>query len=474
MKAGRFEAAVLTLFLLSGAYQLFIPPLIGIADNGDFERMRIPNGLMRIPDETTDQRFDFFHSKFAIVPKKDYGIYYFHSSTHLFVSAARWLNEHFIDRGIFDVRMLGAVYLACFLLGIYLLLRASCEWQFKWRCLFAVSLLVLFTDVAYSAYFNSFYSEPTALIALPLIVGSSVLLIYRRKAAPVWLTLYFIAATIMVTAKPMYVPYAAIFVPFGIYLARLGAFRFRYVLAGVLSCGLLALGIWYQSFTPEWLRMKASYIAIFGTLLQDSQNPAVDAAAMNLKPEWIRYIGSTPYDTDSPVVVDPAFVQDFSRRVQTMTIPKFLVTHPAELYKVAADIAPQMVITEPDYAGYYEQSSGKPALSKPAAIWSSVRAHLFPAKLWLLILYFASGAAALVAAFRRNISELGRALLLLYTLLVAFAAITYAVPLFVMASIDTRYSAPFVQAFDFSLILAAGMVLWKLGFIIQPASLPNE
>jgi hypothetical protein len=146
----------------------------------------------------------------------------------------------------------------------------------------------------------------------PLIVGSSVLLIYRRKAAPVWLTLYFIAATIMVTAKPMYVPYAAIFVPFGISTWRglehsASAMCWR----GVLSCGLLALGIWYQSITPEWLRMKASYIAIFGTLLQDSQNPAVDAAAMNLKPEWIRYIGSTPYDTDSPVVVDPAFVQDF-------------------------------------------------------------------------------------------------------------------------------------------------------------------
>jgi len=332
----------------------------------------------------------------------------------------------------------------------------------------------MFTDVAYSAYFNSFYSEPTALIALPLIVGSAVLLIYRRKAAPVMLTLYFVFATIMVTAKPMYVPYAAIFIPFGIYLARLGGFRFRYVLAGALSCGLLALGVWYQSFTPEWLRMKAGYIAIFGTLLPDSHDPATDAAALNLKPEWLRYVGSTPYDADSPAVTDKTFYKDFTQRVQSTTIPKFLVTHPAELYKVAAEIAPQMVITEPDYAGYYEESSGRPAHSKPTAPWSIIRAHMFPAKLWLLVLYFVSGLVALLTASRRNISEHSRALLLLYTLLVAFAAITYAVPLFVMASIDTRYSAPFVQAFDLSLILAAGIILWKLGFIIQPASLANE
>jgi hypothetical protein len=97
MKPGRFEIAVLTLFLLIGVYQLFIPPLIGIADNGDFERMRIPNGISRIPSEATDQRFSYVISKFAIVPKPDVGIYYYHSSTHLFVAAARWLNVHLIS-----------------------------------------------------------------------------------------------------------------------------------------------------------------------------------------------------------------------------------------------------------------------------------------------------------------------------------------------------------------------------------------
>jgi hypothetical protein len=474
MKPGRFEAAVLTLFLLAGVYQLFIPPLIGIADNGDFERTRIPNGLLRIPEETTDQRFNFFHSKFAIVPKKDFGIYYFHSSTHLFVAVARWLNEHFVNRRIFDIRVLAAVYLTCFLLGIYLVLRASCEWKFKWRCLLAVSLLVMFTDTAYTAYFSSFYSEPTALVALPAIVGCTALLIYRRRAAVISLTGYFIAATVLVTAKPMYVPFAAIFIPFGIYLARLTAFRYRYVLAAALSCGLLALGVWYQSFTPEWLRMKASYIAIFSNLLQDSPDPGADLTALNLKPEWIRYIGSTPYDDDSPAVIDPAFPAEFSKRVRTLTIPKFLLTHPAQLYRVATDIAPQFVITEPDYAGYYEESSGKPALSQPVAVWSSIRAHIFPARLWLLILYFVSGVMALVAGFRRNIREDQRAVLFLYGLLVAYGAITFVVPLFTMASIDTRYSAGFVQALDFSMILAAGMALRQLGLIIQPASMPNE
>jgi hypothetical protein len=108
------------------------------------------------------------------------------------------------------------------------------------------------------------------------------------------------------------------------------------------------------------------------------------------------------------------------------------------------------------------------------AVWSSIRAQIFPARLWLLILYFVSGVMALVAGFRRNIREDQRAVLFLYGLLVAYGAITFVVPLFTMASIDTRYSAGFVQALDFSMILATGMALRQLGLIIQPASMPNE
>jgi hypothetical protein len=162
MKAGRFEAAVLTLFLLISPYQLFIPPLIGIADNGDFERMRIPNGLMRIPDERTDQRFDFFHSKFAIVPQKGLRhllLPFIHSSVCRRGTVVERTFHRPRDLRCPDAwRRLSVVLPA----GNLSSSESDREWQFKWRCLLAISLFILFTDVAYFAYFNSFYSEPTA------------------------------------------------------------------------------------------------------------------------------------------------------------------------------------------------------------------------------------------------------------------------------------------------------------------------
>ena len=196
---------------------------------------------------------------------------------------------------------------------------------------------------------------------------------------------------------------------------------------------MLAVG--YQAVTPEWLRMKASYIAIFSVLLPESPNPESDLLALNLKPEWIRYIGTTPYDADGPVETDAAFRTEFTNRVRTLTIPLFLVARPLQLYRVASRIAPQLVTTLPDYAGYYEESSGKPPRTKPPAPWSSMRAWIFPASLWLVILYFVSGVVAFGLSLRKTANEFMRGILLLYSLLVAFGAIIFLVPIVTMASI---------------------------------------
>jgi hypothetical protein len=462
MRPGRFEVVVLTLFLAVVIYQLFLPPVIGIADNGDFPRLRYPNGLSKIPSEDQDQRFNYFYSKFAIVPEPNVGIYYFHTSSHLFVGAARWLNVLFINREVFDIRVLAALYLICFLLGFYLILIFSRRFAFHWRCLLAAALFGIFTDTAYTAYFNSFYSEPTGLTALIVIVGCSLLLVAGQSGIPA-LAGYFAATGLFVTAKPMYVPFAALLVPFGLYLTRFVSLKYRYVWTGVVSIILLLLAAGYQAVTPEWLRMKASYIAIFEVLLPDSPNPDSDLLALNLKTEWKQYIGTSPYDADGPVETDAAFRSDFTNRVRTLTIPRFLLARPMQLYRVASSIAPQLVMTLPDYAGYYEQSSGKPPRSKPFAPWSSIRARVFPASLWLVMLHFFSGVVAFGWSFRKSANEFTRGILLLYTLLVGIAAIIFLVPIVTMASFDTRYSITFVSALDLCLIIAGGLILnWAM------------
>src|SRR5206468_2285737 len=99
-----FELMVLALFLLIIIYQVFIPPVMGMADNGDFERVRRPNGIYRMPTEETEQRFDYLVVKFGMSESRA-PMYYF-TSTQYFVALARWLNVHFISRDVFDVRVM--------------------------------------------------------------------------------------------------------------------------------------------------------------------------------------------------------------------------------------------------------------------------------------------------------------------------------------------------------------------------------
>ena len=74
-------------------------------------------------------------------------------------------------------------------------------------------------------------------------------------------------------------------------------------------------------------------------------------------------------------------------------------------------------------------------------------------------------------AFRAKLNEFIRGMLLLYSLLVAFGAVVFLLPIFTMAWFDTRYSITFASAFDMSLILAAGMLLH---WIMLKKTLPKK
>src|SRR5262245_46484675 len=124
MKPQRLEIAVLTIFVAVVGYQLFLPPIIGIADNGDFIRLLLPAGLRQIPTEFFDNYFHFFNSEYHIVARPtDYDG--FKSSSVLLVRAARWINIRLFSEVVFDVRVLGALHLFLFLVGVYLVLVSS-------------------------------------------------------------------------------------------------------------------------------------------------------------------------------------------------------------------------------------------------------------------------------------------------------------------------------------------------------------
>jgi len=85
---------------------------------------------------------------------------------------------------MFDVRALGAIHLALFLLGVWLLLRLSARLGLATRAVIALLLALVFCDVGYAAYFNSLYSEPGSFVFLFLALAAAIGLAKQPASLP--------------------------------------------------------------------------------------------------------------------------------------------------------------------------------------------------------------------------------------------------------------------------------------------------
>src|ERR1700733_6729102 len=120
MKPTRFEMAVLVIAAAIIVYVNFVPPLVGIADSGDFGRVLSRTGLQHVSDNRDDRYFFYFNSKYRIVPRlPDEAVFEPYTSSALpVVRLARWLSIRAGYTEIFDIRVVAALWALIFLFGL--------------------------------------------------------------------------------------------------------------------------------------------------------------------------------------------------------------------------------------------------------------------------------------------------------------------------------------------------------------------
>ena len=156
--SGVLVAAVLAVAATILSLQLFVPPIVGLADNRDYERVMGYAGFQHTSAVPAERHFSFLRSKYAVVdPGWFRGGY--HSSETLLAFAARGVHLLFAGRALFDIRLMGAIHAVLFLLALAGLIRACRDLTLAARIVAAVLLVFFFTDVGYVAPFNSFYSQ---------------------------------------------------------------------------------------------------------------------------------------------------------------------------------------------------------------------------------------------------------------------------------------------------------------------------
>lgn len=408
------------------SFQLFVPPPIGLADNGDFPRLA---GRFSLCPEAGWERdkFDYFVAQYRESPACywDSGI---PSSATFPVCAARAL-----DRGpAFDIRALGAVQTALFA-GIAAFLPSAA--------------LLCFTDVSYVAFFNSFYMDGGALLfCLATIAAAAAMLRGHRAAA----LAFAVASLLLVTSKTQHAPLA---LPLGVFLI---VFTRPRALAIVGAFALLGAAAFMTSTTPLDYKASNLWNSIFETLLPEAADRDAALEALGLGPEYAPYIGRNAYQFP-----DMRTAEHWTRALYAGTgyfaMARYYAVHPAEALSRTWRSAAQMYQLRPLYLGNYKREEGRPPRTRTQAFgwWTGAKSWLYHRAPWLAaLLYLASGAMLWRSRYRP-----------LLWLLLAMGAIEFALATFADSIVDYRHFFLFHALSDAWLVLA-----WTVTDFFSPNS----
>jgi hypothetical protein len=375
------------------AHQLLVPPIIGLADNGDFDRVTRPLNLSVVAPPL-ERYVSWVWPTYRVerLPPRRYL-----SSELLVAAAARAAAALFPPRGRFDLRWMGATHAAALLVAAFFLWRESADLSLAARAAGFGFALLAFTDVGYVAPLNSFYTQAGSLVFLAATIAFGTASARRPgRLAP--LAGYFSGAALFVASKPQEAIQAVPLALFGLFLARRGKRGVR-VGGWALAASLLVVGVVLAAGTRGRFRDGALYKMVFLEILPRSPEPAADLRALGLPASDVRFSGTTNYDPDSPFR-DPAVRARLFRSLSYPVLLRFFAARPG---RAAAELASGAwagwELRPP--LGNFEKSAGLPAGARTRAYsaWTRIRRLALPAAGLLLVAIFAGNAG--LAAFGR-------------------------------------------------------------------------
>ncbi|GAB6991096.1 glycan biosynthesis hexose transferase WsfD [Paenibacillus pini] len=340
---------------------LFVPPYIGMADNGDYYRILYSNGGYFNTPDYLSHYFGYFI--------KEYGIFqYFNenkdmlfSSQSLFVKFSLWVNKLF-DQKVFDIRVQGAIFTALYTVAMYLLVE-SITWKAprKYGYPIAIIAIFIFGDTGYTAYFNSLFSESVVLIMTVFVFASGLLLYRKRYNDYVLMFIFLISGLLLTTSKQQNAPVGIIIAVMGVILVFVRKQNtYRYMMASSLILLMIA-GVGTYVLIPQDFVNINKYHAMTRGILMQSDDPEAALKQFDIDKQYAVLNQTIYFEPYMTVDVDSEILKDnFYNKYGFVSILSYYVTHPSQAGKML-DIAAKNAFTiRPPAMGNYEKSAGKP------------------------------------------------------------------------------------------------------------------
>ena len=442
------RARYIELFLVAAfaallAVQLFVPPSVGLADNGDFGGVYTRFSLA--PVHGGQDNFAWFAPHYWFTPDSRWSSGLL--SSEMLLAAPPVLLARALGSPTFDIRWLGALHAVLFLAAFYALLvylRPLQPWR---RLLLGAAALWMFGDVAYVAYCNSFYLDAAALTGILLMIP---LALYAagstgRREGPL---LLFTAATLLyIASRPQHAAVGLIPVLIVLWVMR------RLLLALLLICAVWLTVAW----APPEYSAKPLFNLIFYKIAARSGTPQQDLLELGLSAGDLRYVGTDAAMPGSPAQ-DPAWMAEFLHRTGCRKVARFYLRHPVRTLRLLSyDLRLQAFQIRPPGLGNFARELGLPPGTRTEHFdtWSRIRGALLSRWPWHMALWYVLFLWASLRMARRSRPAA-----------IAAGAAAMAVAEFVSASLaDSVETAPHLLLFhvltDITILMAAGWLLTR-------------
>jgi hypothetical protein len=364
------RSAFLALACAILSYQIFVPPVVGLANSGDFGKVIGAFGLTGpVQDENA-----WASTRYEFNPQKHYWAE-FYSSEHLIMAASVVANTALSKDGYYDLRSIGLIHGALFLLVLYLLWTLLDDAPRILRLATCGTALFVFTDVMYVSYLNSFYMDVAAWLFLS--IGAMFYLRLLRGGAELNSLYFVVFCALAITSKAQH----------GIFGFWLGPLVLaacyprwpkhrKWIMTAAASLMLLA-AVWITKSAPPSYASRGVFTMVFYRILPHSTNVDQTIGALGLDQSYRPYIGMHSFAEGSPMD-DASFVERFRRRISYGSLAWFYLTHPRDAYTALRSSLNEAGTQRPNL-GNFDVHTGYPRFhaSRAFAFWSDLKRWAF-------------------------------------------------------------------------------------------------
>ncbi len=399
---GKYSPSVIAMVSAAAAallmiIMLFLPNYLGVANDGSYIKVMNAAGVYHIENQVGDIYNNYFVKTYSNVMSGYQKPENWMNSQVLTVKAAVLLDDIITRDKFFDIRFLALIYGIFYVPAIYLLTKQACMRVKRFSegiILGAVSTLI-FADVAYISYFNSFYPEALWFISLMYCVSAAVSF-QENKNGYVdfgYLVLYIISGIVLITSRS---ECAYIGILLSVYCLKLLFIR-RNWMWGVI-CILCGLGLSFISIVcmirmPSEYNEVSKFHAMTRGVLFQSDNPEKTLAEFGIPASYELLADASGYDY-LPLVkaADPVLEEEFLSKYSVVDIATYYVRHPGKFLSMVDVSIKSCFGIRREYCGNYEKRVGLPERARSIfwSAWSTFKNNSAPKTIGFLFVLCAA------------------------------------------------------------------------------------